>query len=222
MFELTGNFSFVMPIAYAVLVSRAVASLFVHGGIFDEHIGLRGLAYVAPAIIPQTPWTAADVMLSHGFSVIDVDANTVQSLSGLLVQTNRDGFPVVSKDQAGVMLCHGFITRTSLQTAVSRARRRKLPEHTQCYFSSAIRVPTANVANQFDLSPFLQPAPIEVLHNTPLVVVVDLFTQLNLSCCLVIREGCLVGIITREGLAETLRTQLISSSLLSWGKNFQL
>ena len=131
---------------------------------------------------------------------ICMHGHSVDSLIDLLQSNSFNGFPVVTSTNE--MLVVGYISRVDLCNALEVALSNtvvKVYGSTMCYFAMVeMRFPKNNT--YVDLSGVVDQTPVLLVESTPFERICRAFTSLGIKYCLVIRQGRLVGLLTRKTL----------------------
>eukprot|EP00123_Amoebidium_parasiticum_P015351 comp22922_c0_seq1/m.36279 comp22922_c0_seq1/g.36279 ORF comp22922_c0_seq1/g.36279 comp22922_c0_seq1/m.36279 type:complete len:796 (-) comp22922_c0_seq1:461-2848(-) len=203
MFELTGGLMYIIPVMVAVLTSKWVGDATGTEGIYDEHIKLRGYPYLDARTEYHHDLCAGDVMHPRDgeppLCVLTVNGNTLGSLLKLLEDTPYKGYPLIDTEDKRALM--GYVNRTELQQMLASASNSVDPD-TRCYFttSPALRSAQAYV----DLRRALDRSPIQVVDDTPMEIVIDLFRKMGLRYVLVTAGGELAGVITKKDILHHL------------------
>ncbi|EKM54646.1 uncharacterized protein PHACADRAFT_258637 [Phanerochaete carnosa HHB-10118-sp] len=219
MFELTDTLTYVVPVMLAVLVAKSVADALEPKGIYDLVIELANLPYLDPK--REYSWAGHQIsdVTDRDAAIIRVNQeNNVKSLCGklqTLVLSGRhdSGFPIVRKDDSGSRMV-GYIGVNELEHALSivadHPNRVIVFHSTTSYehpgtmassFSSTAgdTSPMLGSADPFDLSYYMDQAPLTVQSNSPLELVQQLFTKLGARYIVVTdTNGYYEGVIDKK------------------------
>jgi len=198
MIEVTNGLQYVLPVMFAVMISKFVADAFGDESIYVEHIRLNGLPLLDSKGEYLYGETARDAMHARQLRVLTLTGETVGSLQDVLRETSFKGFPVVTtrEDMAVV----GYIRRQILQRMIEVALQDEDARlDTPCIFSRSV-CPAAGA--WIDLSPYLDRSPTLIFDTTPFDRAVDMVRGLGLRYLLVTADGKLVGIIKKKDLLE--------------------
>jgi len=194
MFELTGGLQFIVPIMASVLFSKWVGDAFGSDSIYEASIKMNALPFLDPKIEKTTINSVNDVLHNKGLDFFTLKGNTVGSLQNEIYNVIHNGYPIVTNKNE--MLLTGYITRRSLQNALDNALTSPLtaPE-TPVHFS-----PESAEPGSFDLAPYLDPTPVQVMKSTKFDILLEMFRKLGLRYVLIVHSGRLIGIITKKDM----------------------
>lgn len=199
MFELTGGLEYILPIMVSVIVSKWVGDAFGRDGIYDEQIIMNGYPHLDNKAEYSFNERASDIMTTGNLIVLPMRGNTIGSIEQLLRAYRFQGFPVVTNQEE--MLVVGYVTREMIIKALTKARTQLgLGDNCRVFFTNDI--PVSRDAPLFDLSPFMDQSPIQIVEMTPLDRVIEMFKALGLRHLMVTRHGALVGIIKKKDILE--------------------
>ncbi|KAF7321607.1 Chloride channel protein [Mycena kentingensis (nom. inval.)] len=224
-FELTDSLTYTVPLMLVILVSKTLADALEPKGIYDLVIDLSNLPYLDAK--HEYLWGSLqvnDVMVRDG-EVIRLDyTNTVRSLieqlQKLLAAGNDDsGFPIVRKDgNEDNLRMVGYIGANELEHALSliaddpEDEVHFHPEHSHrggyasASFSSLLESGDRDM-DPFDLSLYMDQAPLTVQSNSPLEMVQLFFTKLGARYVVVTDgDGFYEGVITKKTWLHFLTT----------------
>jgi len=176
MIEVTNGLQYVLPIMFAVIISKFVADALGDESIYIEHIRLNGLPLLDSKGEYLHGETARDAMHGSVLRVLTLTAETMLSLQTVLKQTSYKGFPVVtsSEDMAVV----GYIRRQILQRMIQVALEQEaVRPDTPCIFSRSV-CPASGA--WIDLSPYLDRSPTLIFDTTPFDRAVEMVRGLGL------------------------------------------
>eukprot|EP01096_Ripella_sp_DP13-Kostka_P012283 TRINITY_DN509_c0_g1_i8.p1 TRINITY_DN509_c0_g1~~TRINITY_DN509_c0_g1_i8.p1 ORF type:complete len:779 (+),score=347.52 TRINITY_DN509_c0_g1_i8:298-2634(+) len=202
--EATGDLNYLLPVTIAVLVSKFVGDLFSKEGIYEEIILMNEYPFLNNRVHYNFRKTAKDIMVSRHLSIIELQGNTYGSLMAFMNSNNHTGWPVVtSKEEMSLI---GYITRSELRQALAFAgAHRVVQDNTNCYFSPEI--PSSENRPYIDLVPWMDATPIQVVPNTPLNNVFDMFTRMGMRYVLVANRGTIVGIVTKKDILQYIHVE---------------
>ncbi|KAJ7072261.1 chloride channel [Mycena amicta] len=220
-FELTDSLTYSVPVMLAILVSKTVADALEPKGIYDLVIGLSQLPYLDSK--HEYLWGSLQVndVTVRDVEVIRLDhTNTVRSLieqlQTLLGAGNDDsGFPILRKDgrdgREENLRMVGYIGANELEHALSIIADDPDDEvqfhpefshrggYASASFSSLLDGQQHGDMDPFDLSLYMDQAPITVQSNSPLELVNLFFTKLGARYVVVTdTEGFYEGVITKK------------------------
>jgi chloride channel 3/4/5 len=134
MFELTGALTYILPTMIVVGVTKMVSEMFGKGGIADRMIWFSGFPFLDNKEEHNFGVPVSHVMRTTVRS-LPVSGMTLGAVEAVLAEDQYQGFPVVEDRPARGTLV-GYIGRTELAYAISRARRdHDLPASVRCSFS---------------------------------------------------------------------------------------
>ncbi|KAF7288681.1 Chloride channel protein [Mycena chlorophos] len=217
-FELTDSLTYTVPVMLAILVSKTVADALEPKGIYDLVIELSKLPYLDSK--HEYLWGSLqveDVTIRDG-EVIRLDQpNTVRTLivqlQNLLAGGNDDsGFPILRKDTDEDRLrMVGYIGANELEHALSLIADDPDDEvhfhpemhhrggYASASFSSLLEGGQNYDMDPFDLSLYMDQAPMTVQVNSPLELVHLFFSKLGARYVVVTdMEGFYEGLITKK------------------------
>ncbi|KAK2736734.1 glycerol ethanol, ferric requiring protein [Myotisia sp. PD_48] len=134
MFELTGALTYILPSMIVVGITKAVGDLFSKAGIADRMIWFNGFPF-----LDNKEDHIFNVPVSHAMTskpvALPATDFPVSEAEKLLKKYKFQGFPVVENLTSMILI--GFIGRTELQYAISRAKREGLlSPQAKCRFVS--------------------------------------------------------------------------------------
>lgn len=213
MFELTGTLTYVIPVILSVLVAKTVADALEPKGIYDLVIELSQLPYLDYK--HEYLWGAlqvSDVTDRKVETIIVDDQNTVRALRDKLLAAVRDGngdsgLPILQKEDAGCKMV-GYIGASELEHALTILADE--PEEI-CHFHAATPpqldlgassisslYDTPGQVDPFDLTIYMDQAPLTVPTHAPLELVHQLFTKLGARYVVVNNmDGMYEGVIDK-------------------------
>ncbi|KAG9122291.1 hypothetical protein FRC07_001406 [Ceratobasidium sp. 392] len=213
MFELTGTLTYVIPVMLAVLVAKTVADALEPKGIYDLVIELSQLPYLDYK--HEYLWGALQVsdVTDRKVEAITVDEeNTVRSLRDKLLVAVRDGngdsgLPILQREEAGSKMV-GYIGASELEHALTiladepdgvchfHAAAPPQPDFGASSISSLYDTPGHH--DPFDLTIYMDQAPLTVPTHAPLELVHQLFTKLGARYVVVTNmDGMYEGVIDK-------------------------
>ncbi|XP_065182931.1 H(+)/Cl(-) exchange transporter 5-like [Sycon ciliatum] len=206
MFELTGGLQYIVPLMVAIMTSKWVGDSLSKGGIYDGHILLNGYPFLDSKEDFEHITLACDVMRPRRneapLTTISICGTTVGCIKNLLNTTVYKGFPVVVDNES--QLLEGYINRQEVSVALDRALKSYgVTENSLVYFSA--RPPRnldTNRDQQVGLAHILDASPFQVTEQTPMETVVEMFRKIGLRQALVVRNGRLLGIITKKDVLK--------------------
>eukprot|EP01059_Diplonema_ambulator_P009230 TRINITY_DN19071_c0_g1_i1.p1 TRINITY_DN19071_c0_g1~~TRINITY_DN19071_c0_g1_i1.p1 ORF type:complete len:781 (+),score=73.55 TRINITY_DN19071_c0_g1_i1:39-2345(+) len=203
MFELTGGLEYLVPVMFAVLISKWVGEWVGSvESIYEMHIELNGYPYLDPKTEVSYHATATDFMVSHNIQVLTVDGWTVKDINMMLEGCEYNGFPVVMGHQD--MRIVGYISRANLIRALEQhSGKPNITQSTQVLFYERTQEED-EAAPALDISPYLDPTPICITPDTPVNRLLHIFKSLGIRTTLVSKNNRLVGIATRKGMIDML------------------
>ncbi|UYV60235.1 hypothetical protein LAZ67_1000513 [Cordylochernes scorpioides] len=209
MSELTGSVNYIVPLMAAVMASKWVGDALGKEGIYDAHIHLNGYPFLDNKEEFHHTTLASDVMhpqRNEGpLCVITQDSMTVDDIEHLLQTTDHNGFPVVVSQESQHLV--GLVQRRDLSTALANARRTQpgVVGLSPVLFSEHVPSPWPGSLPPVCLRRYLDLAPITITAHTPMETVIDMFRKLGLRQTLVIRNGRLLGIITKKDVLRHIK-----------------
>ena len=212
MFEISGGLIYLLPIMVAVMAAKIVGDLFGKDSIYEGAI--HALHYPFLDVKHEiAPILQVKDAMTHGSELLclPIHGHTLGSLASRVAtctQLGISGFPVVTSLED--MLVVGYITRSELKAGLRQALRAggsggsgTVTPDTPCYFAMLdLRFPRTGA--YVDLSPLLDPAPVQVSEYMALYRLYDMFCKLGLRYCLVARFGKVIGIVTKKDIVKLL------------------
>ncbi|QRV93848.1 ClC voltage-gated chloride channel protein [Ceratobasidium sp. AG-Ba] len=213
MFELTGTLTYVIPVMLAVLVAKTVADGLEPKGIYDLVIELSELPYLDYK--HEYLWGAlqvSDVTDRKVETIIADEENTVRSLRDKLLVAVREGngdsgLPILQKEGTGYRMV-GYIGVSELEHALTiladdpdgvchfHAAAPPQPDFGASSISSLYDTPGQH--DPFDLTIYMDQAPLTVQTHAPLELVHQLFTKLGARYVVVTNmDGMYEGVIDK-------------------------
>ncbi|KAG8970900.1 hypothetical protein FRC05_011668 [Tulasnella sp. 425] len=212
MFELTKSLSYVVPIMLAVLVGKTVADAIEPKGIYDLVITLAQLPYLDHK--QEYLWGACQItdVADKSVTVIHPDEeNTVKSLRDKLQEAVStgivEGFPLITMDRKLI----GYIGTNELEHALAQvadepdAECHFYPAETRrrsfdaASFTSSLNEDGLGYRDPFDLSLYMDRAPLCVPCHAPLELVQQMFVKLGARYIIVTdANGAYVGVIDKK------------------------
>eukprot|EP00042_Codosiga_hollandica_P047482 m.515799 g.515799 ORF g.515799 m.515799 type:complete len:983 (+) comp57463_c0_seq46:194-3142(+) len=214
-FELTGAQEYILPFMFAATISKLAADSLGKESIFDIHIKMNGYPFldlkedyaintrVYQAMHPRP-------RMSEQLHVVSA-TDTLSHITELLKQSSVLGFPVVTS--AREMFPLGFIDRCHLESRLNEQAPSLLlrtpAEEIVCSFDQPQSLP----ASQISFADLVYTSPFEVSYDTPMVMVIELFKNMGMRFVFALRNGKLVGILTKK---DTLRHIALMNSRSPW------
>ncbi|KAL6073810.1 Chloride channel protein [Balamuthia mandrillaris] len=197
-FELTGELNYILPIMFAVMISKWVSDSLGKEGIYDQHIALNRYPFLDNKARLALPHTIAHIMKADNIVVIESNSvHTVESLEHFLDSNEYNGYPIVNRREE--MLLVGYIARKELRQALASARvTESVTSTSRCYFQPMKQ--TLDLDASIDMRPWMDVSPLQLSPQTPLNVVSDLFQTMGFRYLVVTRLGRMIGICTRKDL----------------------
>jgi len=197
-FELTGQFQYVLPVLVSVVTAIAVAKKIYPLSIYDSISKLKSLPYL-PDISNESAYdvTAKDIMRTDvRFIVRQFSYEVVVKL--LQEETEENIFPVVENEETMILL--GTVDRTFLKKVREEyfAQRRQI----QLQLLHAPEAFKFDIPENYSIKYDITPVPVQLMENTPLTQIHLLFINMRLSHALVISNGKLVGRVKRTDLMK--------------------
>jgi len=202
-FELTDGIDYIMPTTVCILVAKWVSDAFGREGIYDELITLHDYPHLSTRTDFVFNETARDVMKARDLSVIALANNTIGSVEALLGATEYSGYPIVSSP--ATMHLVGYISRANLR-AVLDQRTDDMTDATPCYMLTTPGRPLPRNTAYLDFSAWLDQSPIQMVETTPLNRLIDTFRALRLRYVVVVRNGALVGMVTKRDILRRIHS----------------
>eukprot|EP00922_Rhytidocystis_sp_ex-Travisia-forbesii_P040812 GHVS01060858.1.p1 GENE.GHVS01060858.1~~GHVS01060858.1.p1 ORF type:complete len:892 (-),score=227.99 GHVS01060858.1:497-3172(-) len=225
MFELTGGLSYVLPFMVAVMVAKWSGDSICDNGIYDCYIRLKGYPYLHQHRQVTFTARACDIM-ERQLVVLAVDRYP-QRAAEMIAFLNRyppfSGFPVVLSRYDQLLL--GYVRSADLRERLAAlpadsqlAFDRYLPtvvvegavctDESVCtdecalYGGGAVQqkvaAAAAGVRARVDLSDLVDEHVMQLVPETPLGQVYNIFRQLGLRLCILTRHGRLEGLLTKK------------------------
>ncbi|CAE6511278.1 unnamed protein product [Rhizoctonia solani] len=213
MFELTRTMSYVIPVMLSVLVAKTVADALEPKGIYDLVIELSQLPYLDYK--QEHLWGAlqvSDVMDRKVETIVVDEENTVRALRDKLLVAVRDGngdsgMPILQREGAGYRMV-GYIGTSELEHALTiladtpdgvckfQTTIPPQPDFGSSSISSLYDAP--GQLDAFDLTIYMDQAPLTVPAHAPLELVHQLFTKLGARYIIVTNtDGMYEGVIDK-------------------------
>ncbi|ORX84354.1 hypothetical protein K493DRAFT_239296 [Basidiobolus meristosporus CBS 931.73] len=199
MFELTGSLTYVLPLMISILVAKWTGDALVPGSIYDWLIEANGHPYLDSKTEYIHLGHTSDIT-EYDLQVIEInEPNTVKELrKKLSIMCNRGyadgGFPVLN----GHLLI-GYIACNELEHALDKLKSTDMNVH--CYLNQ-----TYGFENHLnDLTPYMDQAPLTVTENSPMELVLELFSKLGVRYVCVVSHGQYVGMIHKKRLLAYLK-----------------
>ncbi|CAE6419770.1 unnamed protein product, partial [Rhizoctonia solani] len=213
MFELTRTMSYVIPVMLSVLVAKTVADALEPKGIYDLVIELSQLPYLDYK--HEYLWGAlqvSDVTDRKVETIVVEEDNTVRALRDKLLVAVHDGngdggIPILQREDAGHRMV-GYIGTSELEHALTILA--DAPDEA-CKFHAAVPpqpdfgtssisslYDTPGQLDPFDLTIYMDQAPLTVPAHAPLELVHQLFTKLGARYVVVTnKDGMYEGVIDK-------------------------
>ncbi|CCO29034.1 H(+)/Cl(-) exchange transporter 3 AltName: Full=Chloride channel protein 3 [Rhizoctonia solani AG-1 IB] len=213
MFELTRTMSYVIPVMLSVLVAKTVADALEPKGIYDLVIELSQLPYLDYK--HEYLWGAlqvSDVTDRKVETIVVEEDNTVRALRDKLLVAVHDGngdggIPILQREDAGYRMV-GYIGTSELEHALTILA--DAPDEA-CKFHAAVPpqpdfgtssisslYDTPGQLDPFDLTIYMDQAPLTVPAHAPLELVHQLFTKLGARYVVVTnKDGMYEGVIDK-------------------------
>ncbi|OCF37887.1 voltage-gated chloride channel [Kwoniella heveanensis BCC8398] len=216
MFELTSTLNYVVPVMLGVLVAKTVADGLEKKGIYDLVIDLNQLPYLDQKHEYLWGSRRASSIADRSVPILRADKqHTVRSLTGKLLELVRlgmadTGFPVLRSCLRVV----GFLGMNELEHALSElsdepdATLNLMPDDANSHArarSSAMSIFSfadsyvEGTWSPYDLSRYIDRAPITVQMHSPLELVQQLFVKLGVRQIIVTNSrGVFQGMVTKK------------------------
>ncbi|CAE6483643.1 unnamed protein product [Rhizoctonia solani] len=213
MFELTRTMTYVIPVMLSVLVAKTVADALEPKGIYDLVIQLSQLPYLDYK--QEYLWGAqqvSDVTDRKVETIVVDEENTVRALRDKLLVAVRDGngdsgIPILQREELGHRMV-GYIGTSELEHALTILA--DTPDEV-CKFHAAVPpqpdfgassisslYDTPGQLDPFDLTIYMDQAPLTVPTHAPLELVHQLFTKLGARYVIVTNmDGMYEGVIDK-------------------------
>nr|BAC75635.1 CLC chloride channel [Ascidia sydneiensis samea] len=204
MFEMTGGLRYIVPLMLCVMCSKWAGDIFGHEGIYDGHIGLNGYPFLESKDEYFHTALVDDVMHPRDndppMSLVREEM-TIGELDELVKTTSYNGFPVVSSRDNKHLI--GYLYRKDLILALKNAwaYSPNIDEDSVVFFTlhaPGVAEYTLNDRNPIRLFNVVDLSPVTVRVNTPMEVVVEMFTKLGIRQALVTHNGKIAGIVTKK------------------------
>ncbi|KAF8739755.1 chloride channel, partial [Rhizoctonia solani] len=213
MFELTKTMSYVIPVMLSVLVAKTVADALEPKGIYDLVIELSQLPYLDYK--HEYLWGAlqvSDVTDRKVETIVVEEDNTVRALRDKLLVAVRDGngdggIPILQREDAGYRMV-GYIGTSELEHALTILA--DAPDEVCRFHATAPPQPAFGASSvsslydtpgqdPFDLTIYMDQAPLTVPAHAPLELVHQLFTKLGARYVVVTnKDGMYEGVIDKN------------------------
>ena len=208
MFELTGELEYVLPHMVAILCAKWVADAISKESIYDLSQAMMGHPFLSSdEAIDKVAETTADTA-----AALVPPADTMRQLTVTVPATNKVPRKILEEKLAslkrrglldsglvlvqGRSIVQGYIAQAELEYGLRQIGAAFPPDAEVRLLGSAIN------DDEFDLSRFVNRAPICVCVAAPIEVVVAVFTQVGVRYVCLTEEGTgsLVGVVIRKRL----------------------
>ncbi|EGD78813.1 H(+)/Cl(-) exchange transporter 3 [Salpingoeca rosetta] len=215
MFELTGGLTYILPLMLAVMISKWVGDAFNRDGIYDRHIRLKGFPFLDTKEEFSFATRAVDVMQPPVSAdeppvVLPCDGLTVAGLEDIIRNHTFTGFPIVNNRRD--MLPRGYLIRSDALDALAEYKH-----DPDCDMSAPVQffeddaeetsfsraVGDAMPSEQaLDVTAAVHRDVFQVSHTMVMPTVIELFRRMGIRQAIVMREGRLVGILTKKDVIK--------------------
>nr|XP_018261404.1 voltage-gated chloride channel [Kwoniella dejecticola CBS 10117]OBR83562.1 voltage-gated chloride channel [Kwoniella dejecticola CBS 10117] len=218
MFELTSTLNYVVPVMLGVLTAKTVADGLEKKGIYDLVIDLNQLPYLDQKHEYLWGSRRASSVADKTVPILRADKpHTVRSLTGKLLELVRlgmadTGFPILVKEKSCLRVV-GFLGMNELEHALSElsdepdATLNLMPDDASSHRRRSSAMSIFSFADSYadgqwspyDLSRYIDRAPITVQLHSPLELVQQLFVKLGVRQIIVTNSrGVFQGIVTKK------------------------
>nr|XP_019011401.1 voltage-gated chloride channel [Kwoniella pini CBS 10737]OCF50182.1 voltage-gated chloride channel [Kwoniella pini CBS 10737] len=218
MFELTSTLNYVVPVMLGVLIAKTVADGLEKKGIYDLVIDLNQLPYLDQKHEYLWGSRRASSVADKSVPILRADKqHTVRSLTGKLLESVRlgmtdTGFPILVKERSCLRVI-GFLGMNELEHALSElsdepdATLNLMPDDATSHRRRSSAMSIFSFADSYadgqwspyDLSRYIDRAPITVQIHSPLELVQQLFVKLGARQIIVTNSrGVFQGMVTKK------------------------
>ncbi|KNC87698.1 hypothetical protein SARC_00204 [Sphaeroforma arctica JP610] len=220
-FELTGQIDHILPVMIAVLVANLIAQLSVPS-FYESIIQIKNLPYLPDLLTSkQYKLTAQDVMQQVNYFIHP--QATYRQVRLILVECVLESVPVVASKETMILV--GSISRSALEVLVgdgvqtvpntlmsTSGGRGYIPLDEES--SAAKDAANANMGDD-EVVPWwrvkIETAPVQMVAESPVVKVHQMFALMALKHVYITRMGRLVGVISLAALAESIKHPKVST-----------
>ncbi|CAN3375650.1 hypothetical protein DIURU_001213 [Diutina rugosa] len=195
MFELTGAIRYIIPTMIVVTITKLINDKWGHGGIADQMIRFNGLPCIDPKEdfgFGSTTVDAAMTPVIVTFSASRDQALTLGQLRATLASTNFRGYPIIHSAENCRLV--GFVSRSDLEIMLEKDYS-TAADDVECNFD-----PNTERAELADFKTLINKSPLAVALGTSLEYVSDIFVRLGPRYVLIVKDGALVGLLTRKDI----------------------
>lgn len=195
--ELTGGSQIIPAFMLALLISKWVGDLFT-GGIYDMCIELRGYPFLHEEDDVTFNTRACDIM-DTDLVCITTNPGTIKELRAELRRHEYSLFPVVSSPEDHQF--HGVLHKEEILDFLDKYVRENQTvneDQVQTSFDPDVKDP-----NTLPLADHLDHLLLNIVPDTPLAQVHNIFRGLGVKVVIVVRFGKLIGMITKKSFVHS-------------------
>ncbi|KAM3160212.1 Chloride channel protein [Lachancea thermotolerans] len=198
MVELTGAFSYIIPLMIAVAVTHLIYSFFSSkGGIADQMIIFNGF--------PLMENTKQDIDCLEGCSAEDIMTCRVVSVPETLplfqlkaIVSDADHLKQLLVIDSETHACLGYVNTSILSSELTYAQDSQLPKSTSVNFIESKDWQWENETEAINLCHLVNQSPMSVSARTPLRLLHQIFYKLGCKLAVVESQGSVQGLITKK------------------------
>ena len=207
MFELTGGVDYLVPVIVSILCSKWACEAVGVECIYELGIEITKLPYLDPKAEFHHAATVCDIVGSREYTLLTVRGITVGQLQDILEKTVFSGFPLVKSLEEKTL--HGFVTRTSLITALTEIAKdpelaEKVHYDTELVFEAPLDGPTAT-ADAVYLNHIIDGAVLQVPPDCSVQRLLYLFKNLGSRMFLVSKLSKFHAVVTKKDMIDFMR-----------------
>ncbi|CAE7532786.1 CLCN5 [Symbiodinium natans] len=191
MFELTGALQLVVPFMVAIMIANWTGGAFTCS-IDDCHIRLRGYPHLHGSDLVFKS-RACDIM-DEELMCLTCEPARVSQLLDLVRETTYGGFPLIRSSETRTLF--GYVPTEVLRRHLEGLPSRVLAQNPLASFDRESA--KGSGGRVLDFSPLVDPTVIQIVPQTRLEQVHQIFLELGLKLVLVCSFGELVGMITKK------------------------
>jgi chloride channel 3/4/5 len=212
MFELTGALTYILPTMIVVGITKAISDRFGKGGIADQMIWFNGFPFIDNKEEHAFNAPVSKAMQKNAV-YFTYDSITLKEVETLLESNPFQGYPVVESSKEDPPMLVGYIAKEEIVRLIAKFKALNRDIHSselgqvQCYFGEIPESARQSSQAFIDMRPSINTCPLTVAPLAPLENVTSIFLQMGPKVVLVVKEGRLVGLISRK---DVLKYQFIT------------
>ncbi|KAL0232436.1 hypothetical protein PCE1_002777 [Barthelona sp. PCE] len=191
--EMTDSIDLAPALLIGAFVSKWIADRFDHDSIYEHHMRINNVPYLTNELASED-FPVTEFIKGKRTVALKAFGETVISIRSLLTQTSVKGFPVVTDENIVI----GWIERSTLEKKIDSVNQ-SLHTHSIRFVNG--RIPAQYMDFNFiSFSSIVDSSPPQIVPLTTASRLLRIFSQLGCRVVLVVEQGTLRGVITRNDL----------------------